>query len=74
MSNSDEWSQYALGDSSKTYTRNLVDEGNGKSNLVSFDAVGILVLSVTNRLCSLFSYGVLAREVQSMIMPMHTVS
>ncbi len=29
-----EWGQYALGDSSRHYTRNLVDEGNGKSNLV----------------------------------------
>ena len=30
-----EWSQYAFGDASRGYTRNLVDEGNGKSNLVS---------------------------------------
>ena len=29
------WSKYAFGDSSAGYTRNLVDEGNGKSNLVS---------------------------------------
>jgi hypothetical protein len=29
-----EWEQYALLDPSKHYTRNLVDEGNGKSNLV----------------------------------------
>lgn len=29
------WSRYAFGDSSRGYTRNLVDEGNGKSNLVS---------------------------------------
>jgi len=29
-----EWSRYALGDASRGYTRNLVDEGNGKSNLV----------------------------------------
>lgn len=28
------WAKYALGDSSRGYTRNLVDEGNGKSNLV----------------------------------------
>lgn len=34
-SNSDEWSSYALGDASRTYTRNLIDEGNGRSNLVS---------------------------------------
>jgi hypothetical protein len=29
------WSQYAFSDYSRGYTRNLVDEGNGKSNLVS---------------------------------------
>ncbi|CAG8888188.1 unnamed protein product [Penicillium egyptiacum] len=34
VSNSDEWAPYALGDSSRTYTRNLIDEGNGKSNLL----------------------------------------
>lgn len=33
-SNKSEWGQYALLDPSKHYTRNLVDEGNGKSNLV----------------------------------------
>lgn len=30
-----QWSKYAFGDHSRGYTRNLVDEGNGKSNLVS---------------------------------------
>lgn len=35
VSNSDEWGSYALGDASRSYTRNLIDEGNGKSNLVS---------------------------------------
>lgn len=35
VSRSEEWSSYALGDSSRTYTRNLIDKGNGKSNLVS---------------------------------------
>jgi hypothetical protein len=29
-----EWGMYALGDISRAYTRNLVDRGNGKSNLV----------------------------------------
>ncbi|KKK15213.1 hypothetical protein AOCH_006562 [Aspergillus ochraceoroseus] len=33
-SNPDDWLSFALGDSNKTYTRNLIDEGNGKSNLV----------------------------------------
>lgn len=30
-----EWVRFAFGDESRGYTRNLVDEGNGKSNLVS---------------------------------------
>ncbi|KAJ5586982.1 uncharacterized protein N7459_002747 [Penicillium hispanicum] len=34
ISNSKEWGPYALGDASRTYTRNLIDEGNGKSNLL----------------------------------------
>lgn len=29
-----EWRRFAMGDDSRGYTRNLVDEGNGKSNLV----------------------------------------
>ncbi|KAL1961336.1 hypothetical protein VTO42DRAFT_64 [Malbranchea cinnamomea] len=33
-SNQDEWAPYALADPSRAYTRNLVDEGNGKSNLL----------------------------------------
>ncbi len=33
--NEEGWLQYKLGDASRGYTRNLVDEGNGKSNLVS---------------------------------------
>ena len=35
ISNEEEWGPYALGDASRGYTRNLIDEGNGKSNLVS---------------------------------------
>lgn len=35
VSNHEEWQRYALADESRAYTRNLVDEGNGKSNLVS---------------------------------------
>ncbi|KAJ5678918.1 hypothetical protein N7462_007162 [Penicillium macrosclerotiorum] len=34
VSDSKEWDQYALGDASRGYTRNLIDEGNGKSNLL----------------------------------------
>lgn len=33
------WSGYAFGDGSRGYTRNLVDEGNGKSNLVRLSAL-----------------------------------
>ncbi|QUC22555.1 uncharacterized protein UV8b_06796 [Ustilaginoidea virens] len=33
-SNAMEWGKYAYGDVSRGYTRNLVDEGNGKSNLL----------------------------------------
>ncbi|EEP77177.1 cysteine dioxygenase [Uncinocarpus reesii 1704] len=33
-SNPNEWLHYALADASRAYTRNLVDEGNGKSNLL----------------------------------------
>lgn len=28
------WTRYAFGDSDRAYTRNLIDEGGGKSNLV----------------------------------------
>ena len=34
-SNEQEWQKYAFADFSRGYTRNLVDKGNGKSNLVS---------------------------------------
>lgn len=34
-SNESEWSKYAFADYSRAYTRNLVDRGNGKCNLVS---------------------------------------
>ncbi|KAL4881300.1 RmlC-like cupin domain-containing protein [Aspergillus karnatakaensis] len=33
-SNQEDWLPFALGDSNKSYTRNLIDEGNGKSNLL----------------------------------------
>lgn len=33
-SNEFEWEKYALNDSSRSYTRNLVDKGNGKANLL----------------------------------------
>ncbi|KAJ5408636.1 hypothetical protein N7509_002519 [Penicillium cosmopolitanum] len=34
VSNESEWGSFALGDASRAYTRNLIDEGNGKSNLL----------------------------------------
>jgi cysteine dioxygenase len=34
VSHSEEWAPYALSDATMAYTRNLVDEGNGKANLV----------------------------------------
>ncbi|KAL4779681.1 RmlC-like cupin domain-containing protein [Aspergillus varians] len=33
-SNQEDWLPFALGDTKKSYTRNLIDEGNGKSNLL----------------------------------------
>jgi cysteine dioxygenase len=36
LSNPSEWKKYAHGDNSRSYVRNLVDRGNGKSNLVCF--------------------------------------
>lgn len=34
-----EWERYAFGDKSRAYTRNLIDNCNGKSNLVSLTGV-----------------------------------
>jgi len=34
VSSENEWERYALADGSRGYTRNLVDKGNGKSNLL----------------------------------------
>ena len=34
VSDESEWTKYAFDDRSRGYTRNLVDQGNGKSNLV----------------------------------------
>ncbi|KAF2091656.1 cysteine dioxygenase type I family protein [Saccharata proteae CBS 121410] len=34
VSRPQEWGKYALGDKSRNYTRNLVDKGNGKCNLL----------------------------------------
>lgn len=37
VSSEEDWGKYAFEDLSRGYTRNLVDEGNGKSNLVSHE-------------------------------------
>ncbi|TVY52873.1 Cysteine dioxygenase [Lachnellula suecica] len=41
-----DWSKYAFADHSRGYTRNLVDEGNGKSNLVRLPLLFLLQLSL----------------------------
>jgi cysteine dioxygenase len=38
ISDEEDWGKYAFSDFSRGYTRNLVGEGNGKSNLVSLIA------------------------------------
>ena len=51
------WRGYALGDPSRSYTRNLVDEGNGKANLLILVwspgkgclFVGVIALKATAR-------------------------
>lgn len=65
------WSKYAFGDGSRGYTRNLVDEGNGKSNLVSRHSAiyNPLPLQLTIP-TSLFSCGRLGKGALSMIMAM----
>jgi cysteine dioxygenase len=46
-SSESEWARYSFGDATRGYTRNLVDEGNGKSNLVSL--FGIITPSPGDR-------------------------
>lgn len=36
LSNESEWAKYYFPSSNMAYTRNLVDKGNGKSNLVEY--------------------------------------
>lgn len=78
-SNESEWGSFALGDASRAYTRNLIDEGNGKSNLVSKyaympDELRLLhsahmpLLTIT---ASSSWSGPPGREVRFMIMPTH---
>jgi cysteine dioxygenase len=63
-----EWEQYALLDPSKHYTRNLVDEGNGKSNLVGRT---VLIGNDSDAFHSSSWFGLLEKAALSTIMPMH---
>lgn len=68
--NDAEWSRYALADPSRAYTRNLVDEGNGKSNLVSDSTPSgmttrLVIGVLTRSLDSSSSFGHQARVVRS---------
>jgi len=45
QSKTSQWQKYALADYSRPYTRNLVDKGNGKSNLVCSSSVHACILS-----------------------------
>ena len=42
-----EWQRYAFADLSRPYTRNLVDAGNGKCNLVSHFPVSPVIVVLT---------------------------
>ena len=44
QSNESEWKRYAFSDASRGYSRNLVDRGNGKSNLVCLEEILWIVL------------------------------
>ena len=46
------WSKYAFADASRAYTRNLVDEGNGKCNLVRGNDACLLVREANLSACS----------------------
>lgn len=70
-----EWQKYAWGDPCRTYTRNLVDKGNGKSNLVGSNKlchIHVLGLPIDSAF-SLFWYGRRGEEAQSMTTQMHIV-
>ena len=70
-----QWTKYAFEDSNKTFTRNLVDKGNGKSNLVclcilrSQNRVQVLTADVRSFCWS----GLVARKPRFIAMQIHTV-
>lgn len=69
-----EWQDYAFADLSRAYTRNLVDAGNGKCNLVSTVPHLPSQESPANSINSYCSSGHPARARLSMITPMRTAS
>lgn len=48
ISSEEDWAKYAFADASRGYTRNLVDDGNGKSNLVSPRPIVVKTTSGSN--------------------------
>jgi cysteine dioxygenase len=48
-----DWEKYAFADMGKGYTRNLVDEGNGKSNLVRYISTLSLISTPYAQACSI---------------------
>ncbi|KAE9984884.1 hypothetical protein BLS_000967 [Venturia inaequalis] len=57
LSNENEWQKYAHADASRPYTRNLVDKGNGKSNLVRHSKPEYETLLTTSKLILVWSPG-----------------
>lgn len=76
VSNVSEWKLYALSDFSRSYTRNLVDRGNGKSNLVRFPRKHTFPPNRTKRSADIpsssFSSGPPAKAAPSTTTPMRT--
>lgn len=62
-----DWAEFAWADYSRSYTRNLVDEGNGKSNLVCCSRSGPRYYAYNFQ--SLCWSGPRGRGVQFMIIP-----
>jgi hypothetical protein len=76
-SNEADWERYAFADYSRGYTRNLVDNCNGKSNLVSFLACSKFAVSIQHMLTcthSSFLSGLPAKHHLSTITPMRIAS
>lgn len=76
-SREEEWSKYAFADYSRAYTRNLVDHGNGKSNLVSLRGVDPTHCAYAQVLTSPTSWcwcGRRAKRRRCMITPTHIAS